>query len=404
MEDENVFTSVTEAVELVKEGEMLIVVDSQERENEGDLFVPAEKANADHINFMVREGRGLLCVSLAPDLSDNLGLLPMSSTPSDPHGTNWMISVDAKEGTTTGISAYDRVKTVKKLIDESAGLEDFTKPGHVFPLRARSGGVLERAGHTEATVDLARQAGLKPAGVLIEILSNDGTMARLPELAEKAEEWGIKIVTVEDLIEYRFRQEKHVEKIVSLDFPTDFGHFKAVGYDSKLSDEQHIALIKGELGEGKDVLVRVHSECLTGDTLRSLRCDCGAQMRTALERIEEEGRGVFLYILGHEGRGIGLLNKLKAMKLQEEGYDTVEANRRLGYEPDLRDYGIGAQILKDIGVKSMRLMTNNPKKIVGLEGYGLKVRERIPLNVGQNECNSEYLKTKKERNGLVEHN
>lgn len=396
---EDVFATIDEAIKLVREGKMLIVVDSPDRENEGDLFIAAEKTNADDINFMTKHGRGLLCVSLASEITESLGLSPMSYSPTDPHGTGWMMSVDAEGETTTGISTYDRARTVEKLISEDSRSSDFTKPGHVFPLKAKPGGVLERSGHTEAAADLAKIAGLKPAGVIIEVLSDDGTMARLPKLTEMAKKWDVKVVTIEDIIKYRLKRENLVKRVAEVNLPTSFGNFKILGYETKNSGEQHVALVKGDVGDGEDILVRVHSECLTGDTFRSLKCDCGAQMRAALRRIEEEGRGVFLYILGHEGRGIGLLNKLKAMELQQKGYDTVQSNRELGYEADLRDYGIGAQILRDIGVRSMRLLTNNPKKISGLKGYGLEVKERTSLNVGQNENNTEYLKTKRDKLG-----
>lgn len=361
---EDVFATIDEAIKLVSEGEMLIMVDSPDRENEGDLFIAAEKTNADDINFMTKHGRGLLCVSLASEIAESLGLSPMSYSPTDPHGTGWMMSVDAKEETTTGISTHARARTVEKLISEDSRSSDFTKPGHVFPLKAKPGGVLERSGHTEAAADLAKMAGLKPAGVMIEVLSDDGTMARLPELTEIAKKWDVKVVTIEDIIKYRLKRENLVKRVAEVNLPTSFGNFKILGYETKNSGEQHVALVKGDVGDGEDILVRVHSECLTGDTFRSLKCDCGAQMRAALRRIEKEGRGVFLYILGHEGRGIGLLNKLKAMELQQKGYDTVQSNRELGYETDLRDYGIGAQILRDIGVRSMRLLTNNPKKFL----------------------------------------
>lgn len=391
------FSSIEEAIEEIRRGRMVIVVDDEGRENEGDFVMAAEKVTPEAINFMSKHGRGLICMPCSPERLDELKIPAMVSTNTSKHETAFAVSIGAKHKITTGISAHDRAATILAVVDPETKPEDISMPGHVFPLRAKKGGVLERAGHTESAVDLAKQAGLFPAGVICEIMHEDGTMARVPELEKVAKRFGLKMITVADLIRYRRRTEKLVRRVAEVDFPTLYGEFKAVGYESILDGRHHLALIKGEVGRRKNVLVRVHSECLTGDVFHSLRCDCGAQLEEALKRIAEEGKGVFLYILGQEGRGIGFLNKLRAYELQEEGRDTVEANEELGFPADLRDYGIGAQILVDLGLSSMRLMTNNPAKIVGLEGYGLKVVERVPLEVKPTSQNIDYLRTKREK-------
>jgi 3,4-dihydroxy 2-butanone 4-phosphate synthase/GTP cyclohydrolase II len=392
------FATVEEALAAIRQGRMVIVVDDEDRENEGDLVMAAQFATPEAINFMIKEARGLLCVPLPKGRADRLGLRPMVEPPRDHHETAFTVSVDAREGITTGISAPDRARTVRLLADPRAGPEDFVSPGHVFPLVAREGGVLRRAGHTEAAVDLCRLAGLEPVGVICEIMNEDGTMARLPDLKRFAEEHGLPILTIADLIAYRKAREKLVERVAEADLPTKWGYFRIVTYRDLLSGQEHVALVKGEVAGEAPVLVRVHSECLTGDALGSLRCDCGDQLRRALERIEEEGRGVLLY-MRQEGRGIGLANKVCAYQLQDQGLDTVEANLHLGYPPDLRDYGIGAQILADLGVRKLRLLTNNPKKVAGLSGYGLEIVEEVPIEVEPNPYNERYLKAKKEKLG-----
>src|SRR4051812_32302194 len=372
------FATIEEAIEDIREGRMVVVVDDEDRENEGDLTIAAQFATPEAINFMATHARGLICLSLTEERADELGLRPMTDHNEAPLGTAFTVSIEAREGVTTGISAHDRARTVQVAIDPRATPRDLVQPGHIFPLKAKAGGVLERAGQTEAAVDLARLAGVTPAGVICEIMNDDGTMARVPDLTGFCERHGLKMVTVTDLIEYRRRHNKLVQREVEVKLPTAYGDFKGVAYRSLVDGKHHIALVKGEVDGEDDVLVRVHSECLTGDVFHSLRCDCGEQLESALAMIEHEGRGVLLY-LAQEGRGIGLLNKLHAYKLQEEGFDTVDANLKLGLPADLRDYGIGAQILVDLGLSTIRIMTNNPKKIVGLEGYGLQVTDQIPI-------------------------
>jgi len=388
--------AIEDVIQDIKKGKPVIVVDDESRENEGDVVVAAQFVSPEVINFMIKEARGLVCVPLTGQRTQKLGLEPMSGKDtSDKFETAWCISVDAKAGVTTGISAYDRSRTVQVLIDDKASPDSFTKPGHVFPLKAEPGGVLVRAGHTEAAVDLARLAGLKPAGVICEIIKEDGSMARFPDLLSFSRKHNLKICTITSLIEYRRRREKLVKLIEKVKLPTEYGVFDLFLYESTIDGSQHIALFNRLKSTKEEVLVRVHSECLTGDVFSSSRCDCGSQLSESLKLIAREG-GVLLY-MRQEGRGIGLANKIKAYKLQQEGKDTVEANTDLGFEPDLRDYGIGAQILEDLGLKKIRLLTNNPRKIVGLEGYGLEIVERVPLKVRPAEFNSQYLSTKKDK-------
>jgi 3,4-dihydroxy 2-butanone 4-phosphate synthase / GTP cyclohydrolase II len=396
------FATVEEAIEEIRRGRMVVVCDGEDRENEGDLVLAAQFATPEAVNFMAKEARGLICLALTPERCDELGLDLMAAKNEEPLQTAFTVSIEAAQGVTTGISAHDRARTVQVAIDPHSGPEDIVQPGHVFPLKAKAGGVLERTGHTEASIDLARLSGLIPAGVICEIMNEDGTMARVPDLVPYCERHGLKMITVADLIAYRRRTEKLIEHIVSTRLPTAYGEFTAVGYRSLVDDKHHVAMVKGDVAGRKDVLVRVHSECLTGDVFHSLRCDCGEQLAAALAMIEREGQGVLLY-LSQEGRGIGLLNKLRAYKLQEDGFDTVEANLKLGLPADLRDYGIGAQILGDLGLSSIRILTNNPKKIVGMEGYGLSVTEQVPIESVPNPHNEDYLRAKRDKLGHALH-
>ncbi|UHA72921.1 bifunctional 3,4-dihydroxy-2-butanone-4-phosphate synthase/GTP cyclohydrolase II [Paenibacillus sp. 481] len=389
--------TIEDALNDLKQGKVIIVVDDEDRENEGDFIALAHMATPEVINFMIKEGRGLVCVPITAERAQELELPPMVTRNTDYHGTAFTVSVDHID-TTTGISAHERSQTIQALISSEATAHDFRRPGHIFPLVAKKGGVLRRAGHTEAAVDLARLCGAAPAGVICEVIKEDGTMARLPDLVEIKHKYDLKLICIRDLIQYRNETEQLVQREVEVNMPTDFGTFRAIAYTNEVDNKEHVALVKGNIDGTKPVLVRVHSECLTGDVFHSHRCDCGPQFAAALKRIEQEGCGVLLY-MRQEGRGIGLINKLKAYQLQEQGYDTVDANLKLGFPADLRDYGIGAQILKDIGVRHIRLMTNNPRKVKGLEGHGLEIVERVPIQMDHNEDNAHYLQTKAEKLG-----
>jgi 3,4-dihydroxy 2-butanone 4-phosphate synthase/GTP cyclohydrolase II len=392
------FAPIEEAIESIRAGRMVIVVDDANRENEGDLTIAAEKITPEAVNFMARYGRGLICLSMTPERLDELEIPLMVSQNSSRFETAFCVSIEAKGQTSTGISASDRAATVRAALDPATRASDLARPGHMFPLRSRTGGVMVRAGQTEAAVDLARIAGLYPAGVICEIMNEDGTMARVPQLTKFARRHGLLMVTIADLIKYRTRTESLVRRVASAKLPTDFGDFRIYAFESLVDKQTHVAMVYGEIGDGNDILVRVHSQCLTGDVLHSVRCDCGAQLDAALEKIATEGRGVLLY-LHQEGRGIGLANKIRAYELQDEGFDTVEANERLGFKADQRDYGVGVQILRDLGVRSMRLLSNNPRKLVGIEGYGLSVSKWLPLEIPASESTRRYLKTKKEKLG-----
>ena len=392
------FASIEEAIEEIRAGRFVVVADDADRENEGDLTIAAQFVTPNAVNFMATHGRGLICLCLTPERCDELGLRQMTDQNKAQFGTAFTVSIEARDGVSTGISAADRARTIQVAVDPTSSAQDLVQPGHIFPLRARTGGVLKRSGQTEAAVDLARLAGLAPAGVVCEIMKDDGTMARVPDLVEFCERHGLKLVTVADLIEYRRRTEKLVERVVSVRLPTEYGEFQAVAYRETLTGKQHVALVKGDVEGKEDILVRVHSECLTGDVFHSRRCDCGEQLEQALARIEQEGEGVLLY-LAQEGRGIGLLNKLRAYELQEQGLDTVEANIELGFKADAREYGIGSQILADLGLTTIRVLTNNPKKISGISGFGLEVVSQEPIEVEPNDENREYLETKRDKLG-----
>jgi 3,4-dihydroxy 2-butanone 4-phosphate synthase / GTP cyclohydrolase II len=398
VEERSAFATIEEAIEDIREGKFVVVVDAADRENEGDLTIAAQFATPDAINFMTKEARGLICLCLTEDRCDELGLRQMTEQNETPYGTAFTVSIEAREGVTTGISAPDRSRTIQVAVDPSARGEDLVQPGHVFPLRARRGGVLERAGQTEAAVDLARLAGLIPAGVVCEIMNEDGTMSRVPDLIPYCRRHGIKLVTVADLIEYRRRHEKLVDRMTTVRLPTAYGDFTAVAFRERLTGKHHVALVRGNVEGQEDVLVRVHSECLTGDVFHSLRCDCGEQLDQALQQIAAEERGVLLY-MAQEGRGIGLLNKLRAYELQENGFDTVDANLELGFAADMRDYGIGNQILADLGLSTIRILTNNPKKITGIEGFGLTVVEQVPIETAPTPENVRYLAAKRDKLG-----
>lgn len=392
-------SSIEEALEDIRAGKMIILVDDEDRENEGDLYMAAESADAASINFMAKYGRGLICLAMSGEIVDQLNLPMMVPHNTSPFGTGFTISIEARTGVTTGISAADRARTIQAAVAPDAGPRDLVSPGHIFPLRARDGGVLVRTGQTEGSVDLSRLAGMRPAGVICEVMKEDGTMARMPDLEIFAREHGLKIVTIADLVEYRLQKEQLVTRAAEARIPTNHaGEFTAIAYSNSVDHLEHVAFVKGDVANTEVVMVRVHSECLTGDIFGSARCDCGAQLHAAMKKIDQEGCGVILY-MRQEGRGIGLVNKFKAYNLQDEGLDTVEANHRLGFKSDLRDYGIGAQILRDLGVRKMNILTNNPKKIVGLEGYGLEVVQRLPLEIPPSEENKRYLATKRDRMG-----
>ncbi|MBN1898922.1 MAG: bifunctional 3,4-dihydroxy-2-butanone-4-phosphate synthase/GTP cyclohydrolase II [Spirochaetes bacterium] len=391
--------SIEEAIRDIKKGKMIIIVDSPDRENEGDLIMAAQKITPEAINFMSKYGRGLICVPLTPARVNFLKLEPMTRDNTDYYGTDFTVSVDARTGITTGISAHDRAHTIKLLVSPQTHGDDITKPGHIFPLKAKPGGVLERAGHTEASIDIARLAGLDPSGVICEIMQDDGTMARLPELVTMAKKFDLRIISIADLIHYRRKTEKLVEKVADAELPTKYGNFHLYVYEYKIDRSIHIALVKGKIKKNEPVLVRVHSECLTGDVFHSLRCDCGEQMDEAMKIIEKKGKGVIVYMRHHEGRGIGIVNKIKAYKFQQQGLDTVEANCALGFPADLRDYGVGAQILVDLKVGKIKLLTNNPRKIIGIKGYGLEIVQKVPIEVKPNKMNKKYLAAKKAKLG-----
>ena len=394
------FASVQEAAELYRRGEFVIIVDDEDRENEGDLCIAAEMVTPEKINFMATHGRGLICLALTEERCKDLDLPLMVENNTSPYGTAFTVSIEARGRVTTGISARDRSETVRAAIDPRTRPADLSRPGHVFPLRAKKGGVLKRAGQTEASVDLAQIAGMNPSAVICEIMNEDGTMARLPDLREFATKHGLKIITVADLIQYRMQNERHVHCLASPRLPTEYGEFRVFAYKSDITGEEHCALVMGEIKEDDDVLVRVHSSCLTGDVFHSNRCDCGDQLERAFERIAQEGKGIVLYLL-QEGRGIGLINKLKAYELQDQGHDTIEANAKLGFAPDIRDYGTGSQILRDLGVRKIRLMTNNPAKYVAIEGFGLKIVERVPLEIAPSQTTRKYLEAKKKKLGHI---
>jgi 3,4-dihydroxy 2-butanone 4-phosphate synthase/GTP cyclohydrolase II len=397
------FSTIDEAIEEIRTGRMVVVCDDEDRENEGDVVMAAQFVTPEAINFMAREARGWICLALTGQRCEELGLDLMTAKNESPHGTPFTVTIEARDGVTTGVSAHDRAHTIQIAIDPRSRPGDLVQPGHVNPLKAKPGGVLERTGHTEASIDLARLAGLNPSGVICEVMKDDGEMARVPDLIEYCERHGLKMITIKDLIAYRRRNDRLIERVVDgVRLPIEAGEFEVVGYRSLLDQKHHLALVKGEVAGKQDVLVRVHSECVTGDVFHSLRCDCGEQLAAALAMIEEEGEGVLLY-LAQEGRGIGLLNKLRAYKLQEQGFDTVEANERLGLPADLRDYGIGAQILVDLGLSSIRILTNNPKKIRGLEGYGLSVTSQIPIEQEPNPNNAAYLRAKRDKLGHTLH-